>query len=100
MAIFANLKYSRKEQANNLDVEKVRQRRIKGFTSINSTIAAHAFDFVVSLNINYSTSREDAADRTLRTHTSTSQSFGITKCNFNHIQMLVEAFICIFNPNQ
>ncbi len=53
MAIFVNLKYSGKEQANNLDAEKVRQRCIKGFTSIGLTITAHAFDFMASLNIDY-----------------------------------------------
>jgi len=69
MAIFANLKYSGKEQANNLDTKKVRQRHIKGFTPIGLTIATDAFDFRASLNIDYSMSKEDA-DRTSRTHTS------------------------------
>ncbi|KAH8949080.1 hypothetical protein BDL97_10G011800 [Sphagnum fallax] len=46
MAVFANLKYSGKEQANNLDAKKVHQRRIKGVTSNGLTIAANAFDFM------------------------------------------------------
>jgi len=69
MAVFANLKYSGKEQANNLDAKKVHQRRIKGFTSNGLTIAANAFDFMASLNIDYSMSKEDV-DRTSGTHTS------------------------------
>jgi len=63
MTIFANLKYFEKEQASNLYAEKVCQRHVKEFTSINLTIVAHAFDFMASLNIDYSMSREDA-DRT------------------------------------
>jgi len=59
VVIFANLKYFRKEQTSNLDAEKVHQRCIKGFTSIGLTIAAHAFDFMASLNIDYSMSRKD-----------------------------------------
>jgi len=95
MAMFANLKYSREEQASNLDAEKVCQRHIKGFTSIGLTIATHAFDFMANLIIDYSRSKEDA-DRTSGTHTSLLASFlGATKCNFNHIQTIVEAFICI-----
>jgi len=62
MTIFANLKYFEKEQASNLYAGKVCQRRVKGFTSINLTIVAHAFDFMAK-NIDYSMSREDA-DRT------------------------------------
>jgi len=74
MAIFANLKYSGKEQASNLDAEKGRQRRVKGITSIGLTIATHAFDFMASFNIDYSMSKEDA-NRTSGTHTSLPASF-------------------------
>jgi hypothetical protein len=74
MAIFATMKYSGKEQASNLDAEIVRQRGVKGFTSIGLTITAHAFDFMASLNIDYSMSKEDA-DRTSGTHTSLPASF-------------------------
>jgi hypothetical protein len=50
---------------------------------------------MASLNIDYSMSKEDA-DRTSRTpNVTTSQLFGATNCNFNQIQMLVEAFIYI-----
>jgi len=95
MAIFANLKYSGKEQANNLDDKKVCQKHVKGFTSIGLIVVTHAFDFMATLNIDYSMSKEHA-DRMSRTHTSLPASFlGATKCNFNHIQMLGEAFICI-----
>jgi hypothetical protein len=54
MEVSTNLKYSGKEQASNLDVERMCQRPIKGFTSISLTIVAHAFDFMASLDINYS----------------------------------------------
>jgi hypothetical protein len=74
MAIFANLKYCGKEQASNLDAKKVCQRHIKGFTSIGLIVAAHAFDFMASLNIDYSMSKEHA-DTTLGTHTSLPASF-------------------------
>jgi hypothetical protein len=74
MAIFVNLKYFGKEQANNLDVEKVCQKCIKIFTSISLTIVAHAFDFIANLNIDYSMSREDA-DKTSGTHTSLPTSY-------------------------
>jgi hypothetical protein len=74
MAIFANFKYYGKEQANNLDTEKVCQRRVKGFTSIGLTIAAHAFDFMATLNKDYSMSKEDV-DKTLGTYTSLPASF-------------------------
>ncbi len=74
MTIFANLKYFGKEQASNLDVERVHQRHVKRFTSINLTIVAHAFDFMANLNINCLMSREDV-NRTSGTHTSLPTSF-------------------------
>jgi hypothetical protein len=43
MVIFANVKYFGKEQTSNLDVEKMRQRRVKRFMLISLAIAAHAF---------------------------------------------------------
>ncbi len=74
MAIFANLKYFGKKQTSNLDAEKMRQRRIKIFMSINLAIVARAFDIMVNLTIDSLTSKEDV-DRTSRTHTSLSASF-------------------------
>jgi hypothetical protein len=73
MVIFAKLKYSKKEQASNLDVEKVRQRHIIGFTLIGLAIATHAFDFVASLNINCLMSKN--IDRISRIDTSLLASF-------------------------
>jgi hypothetical protein len=81
MAIFANLKYSKKKQANNLDVEKMHQRCLKRFTSIGLTIGEHAFDFMAILNIDYSMSKEDV-DRTSGTHTSLLANFlGLQNAN-------------------
>jgi len=50
MAILANLKYSEKKQISILDVERVYQRCVNGFTSSGLTMAAHAFHFMASLN--------------------------------------------------
>jgi hypothetical protein len=74
MEVSTNLKYSRKEQTSNLDVERMRQKCIKGFTSISLAIAAHAFDFTANLSIDCSMLKEDA-DRTSRTHTLLSGNF-------------------------
>ncbi len=46
----------------------------QGFTSISLTIVAHAFDFMLNLNINCSMLRDDD-NRNSRTHTSLSTSF-------------------------
>jgi hypothetical protein len=43
MEIFTTLKYSGKKQASNLDVERMRQRRVKKFTLISLAIGTHAF---------------------------------------------------------
>jgi len=52
MAILINLKYFGKDQVSTLDVEKVHQRCVSGsFISSGLTMAAHAFDFMASLNI-------------------------------------------------
>jgi hypothetical protein len=74
MAIFANVKYFGNEQTSKLDVDKMCQRHIKRFMLISFTIAARAFDIMVSLNIDCSTSKEDV-DRTSRTHTSLRLAF-------------------------
>jgi hypothetical protein len=38
MEVFTNLKYFGKEQASNLDIERMHQRHIKGFTSIRRNL--------------------------------------------------------------
>jgi hypothetical protein len=54
MAISTNLKYFGKEQVSTLNVEKVHQRHVSGsFTSSGLAMAAHAFDFMANLNIDY-----------------------------------------------
>jgi superfamily II RNA helicase len=50
MAMLTNLKYYEKEQVSILDVERVHQRCVSGFTSSGSTMVAHAFDFMANLN--------------------------------------------------
>ncbi len=53
MAISTNYKYYGNEYVNILDVERIRERRVSGFTSNNLTmVVAHAFDFMANLNAN------------------------------------------------
>jgi hypothetical protein len=90
MAISTNLKYFRKEQANNLDVEIVCQRCVRGFTLIRFAIVVHAFEFMAKLKINCSMSREDV-DITSRTHTSLSVNFfGLQNVAFITSKCLLE----------
>jgi hypothetical protein len=52
MAISANWKYYGNEEINILDVERICQRCVSGFTSSNLIMVAHAFDFMANLNTN------------------------------------------------
>jgi hypothetical protein len=74
MLILANLKYFGKEHAIILDVGKVHQRCVKGFTSSNLAIAIYAFDFTANLKIDCGISKE-ATNKTLNTHTSLLPNF-------------------------
>jgi hypothetical protein len=66
-----------------LDVEKIRKRRVSGFTSSNLTMVAHAFDFMVNLNTNCWMSRE-AIDNISGTYTSLLPNFlGVAEGNLN-----------------
>ncbi len=51
MKISANFKYLGNAQARTLDVERMHQSHIKGFTSNGLTMAMQAFDFMASLNM-------------------------------------------------
>jgi len=51
MAISTNLKYLGNAQARTLDVERVRQSHVKGFTLSGLTMATQSFDFMASLNM-------------------------------------------------
>ncbi len=50
MAILANLKYSEKKQISIMDVQRVYQICVSGFTSSGLTMVAHAFYFMANLN--------------------------------------------------
>jgi len=52
MAISTNWKYYGNEEVNILDVERICQRCVSGFTSSNLIMVAHAFDFMANLNTN------------------------------------------------
>ncbi len=52
MAISTNYKYYGNEYVNILDVERIREKHVSGFTSSNLTMVAHAFDFMANLNAN------------------------------------------------
>jgi hypothetical protein len=51
MAILTNLKYLGNAQAHALDVERVHQSYLKGFTSSRLAMVMQAFDFMVNLNM-------------------------------------------------
>ncbi len=78
-----------------MDVEKVRQRCVNGFTLNGLTMATHAFDFMVFFN-KYCWMSREAIDNTSSTHTSLLPNFlGWQKTTLITSKMFGEDFFCI-----
>jgi hypothetical protein len=68
MVISTNLNFLGREQVNIIDVERICQRCVSGFTSNGLAMVTHAFDFMANLNKDFLMSR-DVVDNISRTHT-------------------------------